>query len=252
MTEQTGMDDVGIAKPSAVRRVIDHVLERIRSGEYAPGQIIVARHLMTELDLSKAPVREGIHVLVGEGVMELLPNRSARIRRLNGKDMADFAEVWAAIAATNIRLAARRIDQGDGRRRVAEAIARIETSARTRVPYEFFLAVGNLHSILAEIADNSFTRAFIERSHFAHFYRHLERQFPGAHWRKHVSAFSAVGAALADGDGERAEAAYRRHMQWALEHMHAASAAAHAGEDERKSRIRPAANRSSKLDKRNG
>ena len=65
------------------------VWRRIRI-EYAPGQMIIAHDLMSELGVSKAPVREGIHVLVGEGVMELLPNRSARIRRLSAADLRDF------------------------------------------------------------------------------------------------------------------------------------------------------------------
>lgn len=206
-------------KTSAVQRVVDVVLARIRTGEYAPGQIIVARDLMGELGVSKAPVREGIHVLVGEGVMELLANRSARIRKLSHKDLLDFIEVWGAIGGVNIRLGAESVGSGDNGSRLAAALERIQETGRNRINYEFFMAVGNLHSTLADISGNSFIKTFITRAHFAHFYRHIERGFPGAYWPEHLTAFRQMGDALLAGDGERAERIYRQHMRWVLDMM---------------------------------
>jgi DNA-binding GntR family transcriptional regulator len=199
---------------SAVQRVIDVILSRVRSGEYVPGQIIVTRDLMGEMGLSKAPVREGIHVLVGEGVMELLPNRSARIRKLSLKDLLDFVEVWGAVGGVNLRLGADHVHDPVGRRRIAEALDAIHRTERNHVPYEFFMAVARLHSTLVDISDNSYIRQIITRAHFGHFHRHIERIFPGPYWREHLDAFRNAGEALLAGDGEQAEAIYRRHMRW--------------------------------------
>jgi len=207
------------AKPSAVQRVVSVVLARLRSGEYAPGQIIVARDLMAELELSKAPVREGIHVLVGEGVMELLPNRSARIRMLSAKDLLDFVEVWAAVGGVNVRLGAEHIRDNEQRRRLIEAAKRIQRAGEKRVPYEFFMAVTSFHSLLADLSDNDYIRNIITRAHFAHFHRHIERLFPGAHWQRHLDAFEQITEAALAGNGEAAERAYRRHMSWVLDAM---------------------------------
>ena len=200
--------------PSAVQRVVDLVLQRIRSGEYAPGQMIVARDLMAELDLSKAPVREGIHVLVGEGVMELLPNRSARIRKLSMKDVLDFVEVWGAVGGVNIRLGSEHVGDPQSRRRIAEALEGIQRTGKNRISYDFFMAVAHLHSTLVDISDNSFIRIIITRAHFAHFHRHIERMFPGAYWDEHLTAFRRIGERLLAGDGDEAEAIYRSHLRW--------------------------------------
>lgn len=199
---------------SAVQRVVDVVLTRIRTGEYAPGQIVVARDLMGELGLSKAPVREGIHVLVGEGVIELLPNRSARIRKLTTKDLLDFVEVWGVVGGVNLRLAGEHVGNPAGRRRIAEALDAIQRTEHHRVPYDFFMAVAHLHSTLVDIHDNSYIRAILARAHFAHFHRHIERIFPGAYWAEHLAVFKEAGDAILAGDGERAEAVYCRHMRW--------------------------------------
>ena len=84
-------------KPTAVQIVIATILSRIKEGRYIPGQYLIAGDLMEELKLSKAPVREAIHVLVGEGVIELLQNRSARIRSLSMDEaLSDKCELVSA------------------------------------------------------------------------------------------------------------------------------------------------------------
>ncbi len=206
-------------EPSAVQRVVDLVLGRIRSGEYAPGQMIIAHDLMNELSLSKAPVREGIHVLVGEGVMELLPNRSARIRKLSSRDLRDFVEVWGVIGGVNMRLGAEYAKSRRDRDRIERALKGIQRTGKTRVPYEFFMAVAHLHQTLADISGNSYIRTIIGRAHFAHFHRHIERMFPGPYWTQHLTAFRKVGEALLAGDGDLAEQRYRTHLRWVLAMM---------------------------------
>lgn len=206
--------DTSNSSQSAVQRVINVVLGRIRSGEYVPGQIIVARDLMNELTLSKAPIREGIHVLVGEGVIELLPNRSARIRKLSLKDLLDFVEVWSALGGVNLRLGSERMGNPENRRRVAESLKRIQRTERSRISYDFFMAVANLHSTLASISGNSYIQTIITRAHFDHFHRHIERMFPGAYWNEHLTAFKKAGEAILSGDGDKAETIYREHMRW--------------------------------------
>lgn len=219
MTGRKTKISVEPGKPSAVQRVMDLVLERIRSGEYAPGQMIIAHDLMTELGLSKAPVREGIHVLVGEGVMELLPNRSARIRRISSSDLRDFVAVWGAIGGVNMRLGAEHASNKRDRVRIEQALNAIARTGKTRVPYEFFMAVANLHQTLVDISGNSYIRTVIERAQFTHFHRHIERLFPGAYWPQHLEVFRKIGVALLAGDGDKAEELYRRHMRWTLTMM---------------------------------
>lgn len=206
----------GDGKLSAVQRVVELVLGRIRSGEYVPGQMIVAQDLMNELAISKAPVREGIHVLVGEGVMELLANRSARIRKLSNKDLRDFTEAWGVIGGLNMRLATEHAGSKGNRRRIEQALKRIERTGDSRVPFDFFVAVADLHQTLADISGNSYIRTIISRAHFAHFHRHIERAFPGPYWEQHLSVFRRIGEALLSGDGEQAERIFRKHIRWTL------------------------------------
>ncbi len=210
-------------KPTAVQLVIETILTRINEGRYIPGQYLIAGDLMEELKLSKAPVREAIHVLVGEGVIELLQNRSARIRSLSMDELIDFSEVWAAIGGVNVRLAADHMKAKANQARVKKALSAIVASEKTKNGAEYFAAVSNLHLVLSEISGNSYITQMVSRANFSHFYRHISAIYPGAHWRRHVNAFQKIADAIVDGKGEVAERTYRKHMQWVIAHLKTAT-----------------------------
>ena len=52
-------------------RVLQTVIEGLLEGRYKPGERVVARQLAEELGVSIVPVREAIHILAGEGVIDL-------------------------------------------------------------------------------------------------------------------------------------------------------------------------------------
>ncbi|MBQ73430.1 MAG: hypothetical protein CMQ20_00235 [Gammaproteobacteria bacterium] len=206
-------------KPTAVQIVIATILSRIKEGRYIPGQYLIAGDLMEELKLSKAPVREAIHVLVGEGVIELLQNRSARIRSLSMDELIDFSEVWAAVGGVNVRLAADYMHLKGNKALVKQALKPIIESEKTKNSADFFASVSNLHLVLSEISGNNYITEMVNRSNFGHFYRHISGIFPGAHWRRHVDAFQKITAAILEGKGDVAERIYRKHMQWVIAHL---------------------------------
>jgi DNA-binding GntR family transcriptional regulator len=209
-------------KPTAVQLVIETILSRIQEGKYIPGQYLIAGDLMEELNLSKAPVREAIHVLVGEGIIELLQNRSARIRNLSMDEMIDFSEVWAAVGGVNVRLAADYMHLKGNKSRVRKALKPIVLSEKTKNGEDYFRSVSQFHLVLSDITGNQYITQMIKRANFSHFYRHISALFPGTHWRRHIVAFSKIAEAIIAGKGDTAERIYRKHMQWVIVHLKSA------------------------------
>jgi DNA-binding GntR family transcriptional regulator len=89
------------------------VLARLRDfiveGHLRPGERIPERHLCESLGVSRTPLREALKVLAAEGMVELLPNRGARVRKFSSDEVRDFFEVLAALEAAAGRLACARI-----------------------------------------------------------------------------------------------------------------------------------------------
>ena len=57
-------------------RLRDHIVE----GNIADGGRVPERQLCEMLSISRTPLREALKVLAAEGLVELLPNRGARVR----------------------------------------------------------------------------------------------------------------------------------------------------------------------------
>ena len=71
------------AKPSEVShvdRLVRGIIDGFREGRYQPGERLVAADLAAQFNVSRAPVREALAILVGEGVVEIKKNYGARIR----------------------------------------------------------------------------------------------------------------------------------------------------------------------------
>jgi DNA-binding GntR family transcriptional regulator len=91
----------------------DEVLGRLRDfiveGHLRPGERVPERRLCESLGVSRTPLREALKVLAAEGLVELLPNRGARIREFTKQDVQDIFEILAALEAAAGRLACSRI-----------------------------------------------------------------------------------------------------------------------------------------------
>src|ERR1700757_2007320 len=59
-------------------------------GQFKPGQVLTIRYLAEQLGTSIMPVREALHKLTVERVLDLLPTRSVRVPVLS---VAEFAEI---------------------------------------------------------------------------------------------------------------------------------------------------------------
>lgn len=93
---------MGPEPAGAARRVYLGILQALEAGKTVPGQRLVETDLAQEHSVGRNAVREAMQHLAVRGVVDLSPNRSPAIRRL---DLAESLEVLE-VAAAMIRLAA--------------------------------------------------------------------------------------------------------------------------------------------------
>ena len=107
----------------------DEILTRLRDyiveGNIADGGRVPERQLCEMLKISRTPLREALKVLASEGLVELLPNRGARVRRLSEQDLGELFDVMGGLEGLAGRLACENITD--------EEIAEIE-----RLHYEMY------------------------------------------------------------------------------------------------------------------
>jgi DNA-binding GntR family transcriptional regulator len=81
----------------------------INQGDLAPGTRVPERALCERFNVSRTPLREALKVLAAEGLVDLLPNRGARVATLNDEHLLHLFEVIAVLEAEAGRLACERI-----------------------------------------------------------------------------------------------------------------------------------------------
>lgn len=96
---------IGTLHREILPRLRDYVVE----GNIPDGGRIPERDLCQMFGISRTPLREAVKVLAAEGLIDLLPNRGARIRTLNPAEIAELFDLMAGLEALAGRLACENI-----------------------------------------------------------------------------------------------------------------------------------------------
>jgi len=95
---------VRIKDPVSIReRVYEVIRNDILNGRIPPGERLVENRLAEEIHTSRTPVREALHMLEREGLLESIPRVGYRVKQIHWDEVEEICE----IRAVNETLAAR-------------------------------------------------------------------------------------------------------------------------------------------------
>ncbi|MGE0852115.1 MAG: GntR family transcriptional regulator [Hyphomicrobiaceae bacterium] len=85
-------------KPALSAPVLARLKERIIQWDYPPGHRLTEQELCQEFGVSRVPVREALHVLIANGLVEQLPRRGGyRVRQLDLRGITELYDVRMAL-----------------------------------------------------------------------------------------------------------------------------------------------------------
>ena len=83
-----------IDEPQTIReKVHSAVRAYIMNGRMAPGDRVVETRLAQELNISRTPVREALHMLEREGLLESVPRVGYRLKKITGAEVEEICEI---------------------------------------------------------------------------------------------------------------------------------------------------------------
>ncbi len=208
--------DHGLRRQAIVASLLTDVFQ----GRLKAGQHLVTRELAARFGVSHTPVREALIALEGVGIINLLPNRGAVVRRVGPREVREVCQVRRALECEAVRLACGRIDSIE-LAELAEGFTRqSELTLPERAGFvEQARALDNrLHDQIASSCGNAFLGHELGRLKI------LFRAFRDVSW-EHDGARNGYGrvieeplehlaivAALAGQDGHAAARAMSRHI----------------------------------------
>ena len=93
---------------SLAEQVFERLETDILSGKYHPGDLLTELKLVADLGVSRTPIREALHRLEQEHVVEMTP-RGILVIGVSRKDLADILEIRVRLEGLAARLAAENI-----------------------------------------------------------------------------------------------------------------------------------------------
>ena len=146
-------------EPSSLHAdIVSQLRDFIVEEHLPPGSRIPERELCEKFGISRTPLREALKVIAAEGLIELLPNRGARVRQFSEADIRNLFEVLSGLDFVAGRLACARITD--------DAIAAIEklhlemyTHYLRRELADYFRINQKIHQAIIDAAANALLSA---------------------------------------------------------------------------------------------
>jgi DNA-binding GntR family transcriptional regulator len=175
-----------------------------------PGSVINERELVGQLGIGRTPVREALRRLAQEGLVEVYPRRGMFVTDVDVRNLALISEVRAALEPEAARLAAERATDAE-RGELQELLNALDAGGSDD---QALMALDErIHRAVYRCARNDLLAATLEQ-----YYVLALRIWTIALDRQHelkdaVQEHRALLEAIHDGDGERAAATMRAHVE---------------------------------------
>jgi DNA-binding GntR family transcriptional regulator len=192
--------------------VAERLRELIRAGELEPRARVNELELAERFGISRTPLREAIKILATEGLLDLLPNRGARVASISMEEIDEMIEVVAGLEATAADLACRSIS--DQEVAAIEEKHRAMVDAWTREDHiTYFTLNREIHEAIMQASRNATLQGIytnlsgrIQRARYA------AHKTP-AQWERAVREHERMIELLKKRDGEALSAVVREHIR---------------------------------------
>ena len=204
------------AAPIARTTLHDQLTARLRDmiieGDLAPGERVPERELCERFQVSRTPLREALKVLASEGLLDLAPNRGARVSKLTVDDVEEMFPVMGALEALAGELVASRIGEEDLAEIQALHYQMVLHHKRGELPAYFRLTQA-IHEKIMAVAGNAtllaLHRSLAGRIRRARYVANMSQR----RWDQAVAEHEEILAALIARDGEALGRILKDHLR---------------------------------------
>lgn len=198
---------------------VGHAAARIRAlvagGELVPGQRLVEPELAAQLGVSRASLREAFRALEAEGLVKLERYKGASVRRVEREELTELFEIRELLEGLAARRAAALLCQAPYRAELAALQADMEKAASSRAGAQAYSRLNKeFHDLILQAAGSEQLTALASHIRPPEIVRVIHHRLAeGDAVQRSMAEHRAIFEALLAGDGERAEAAMRKHIR---------------------------------------
>ena len=193
--------------------VADYLSAAIMSGRFVPGQRLVEAELTANLGVSRGPVREALRRLSAEGLIEIVPNRGAVVRRLSMVEALELFEIRMELEALAARRAADNMVDSHVRAAFDTAIAPIWSVSTRHSTTDYLQENQRFHAAIMEASGNSQLVKLHQQLHLSLILAQISSSLSSHIISASLNEHRLIASAIRARDAAGADQAIREHLQ---------------------------------------
>jgi DNA-binding GntR family transcriptional regulator len=151
------MNRIAVRDAEVIASRLDEIQDRVRQmiaeGTLQPGERVNEQALAGKLGVGRNSAREALRALERSGLVRIIPNRGAEVRKVSLEAALDLYDIRAGIARTAGRLAATRLE-AEEEERLLELMEQMEAALNRRDGGAYHQLNHAFHEHLMAIAKN--------------------------------------------------------------------------------------------------
>lgn len=194
------------------RKVYSHLRAQILSGEYAPQERLFETKISYEIGASRTPVREALHSLELEGLIECLPKVGYVVKSISDQEVAEICEIRGLIEGLAARWAVEK-----AREKLIEELKKnivvSETKTTKGVAHAFIELDAQFHEIIARLSGSKRLLELAQtlRNHMLRY--RIQSIYATDNVVRAIEGHKSILEALEKGEAEEINQAIRRHLE---------------------------------------
>ncbi len=189
----------------------EHLLEMILNKQLMPGDKIPEVKISQELGISRTPVRDAMRRLANEGLIEIFPNRFAKVAEYSEESIRDIGVLRIALDTMAIRLAAMFSSRADclKLKDIAEKCYEAMKAGNKKLRWSYD---SEYHMELATMSRNDLLIKFQKELYLRVRYIMLHHPNPVKNEKRHLQQHLDLADALMEHDDKKAQALIIDHL----------------------------------------
>lgn len=194
------------------RKVYNHLRAQILSGEYVPQERLFETKISDEIGASRTPVREALHSLELEGLIECLPKVGYVVKSISDQEVAEICEIRGLIEGLAARWA---VEKARGKliEELKKNIVVSETKTTQGVAHAFIELDAQFHEIIARLSGSKRLLELAQtlRNHMLRY--RIQSIYATDNVVRAIEGHKGILEALEKGEAEEINQAIRRHLE---------------------------------------
>lgn len=215
------MANPGKQADGAMARAAQFIRDSVTSGELVPGQRLVEPDLAARIGVSRASLREAYRALEAEGLVRIERYKGASVRRLDRDELIESFEIRELLEGLAARRAAARLSRPPMRAKLIALMDAMEKAASARGGSQAYSQLNRqFHELVLQAAGSQQLQSLDRHIRPPAIVRLLHQRLVAAEAvERSMAEHRVIAQALLDGDGDKAEAAMRRHVRSSMRSM---------------------------------